>query len=59
MRWFGQLNIDRFRVYLTGQNLWTWTPTEEMNRYDPEMVQGRLIYYPIMKIYNLGLSINF
>ena len=54
-----KLSIDQVRIFLTGQNLWTYTPTYEMERYDPEMIQGRQIYHPIMQIYNLGVAVTF
>jgi TonB-linked SusC/RagA family outer membrane protein len=56
---FERLKIDKVKIYLTGQNLWTYTPIEEMKKYDPEMVQGRLVYYPIMQVYNFGVSVTF
>lgn len=58
-RWFSRVKIRNVRVFATGQNLWTWTRSPEMKRYDPEMVQTRMVYYPLMKIYNFGASINF
>lgn len=55
-----KVGIDDMRVYITGQNLATWTPfSKMMNRYDPESQTGRLIYYPVMKVYNFGISITF
>ena len=57
--WFGRLNIDQFKFFVSGQNLWTYTPCSQMDHFDPEMIQGRLIYYPIMEIFNMGLSIIF
>ncbi|MCD8174140.1 MAG: TonB-dependent receptor [Alistipes sp.] len=58
-RWFSRIRINGIRVFANGQNLWTWTKTPEMKRYDPEMVQTRTVYYPLMKIYNFGASVNF
>ncbi len=54
-----RLGIAGLRVFVTGQNLLTWTPTHEMNRYDPEMIQGRQVYHPIMQVYNTGVSVTF
>lgn len=55
-----KVGIDDMRVYITGQNLVTWTPfSKMMNRYDPESRTGRLIYYPVMNVYNVGISLTF
>ena len=55
-----KVGINDMRVYITGQNLFTWTPfSKMMNRYDPESSTGRLIYHPVMCVYNIGISLTF
>ena len=53
------IGIDNIRVFLTAQNVWTWTPTHQMKNFDPESIQHRTIFYPLMQIYNVGVSITF
>jgi hypothetical protein len=54
-----RMRIAGLRVFITAQNLFTWTPTHEMDRYDPEMIQGRQVYHPIMQVFNTGVSVTF
>lgn len=58
-KWMKSIGIDNIRVFLTAQNVWTWTPTHQMKNFDPESVQNRTIFYPLMQIYNVGVSITF
>lgn len=51
-----KLGLSKTRIYLNGQNLWTF---DKLNFVDPEAAGGRLLLYPMMKIYNLGLNITF
>ena len=53
------IGIDNLRVFLTAQNVWTWTPTHQMKNFDPESIQHRTLFYPLMQIYNVGVSITF
>lgn len=67
--WVGKVGLDNVRLYLTGQNLLTWTKMK--NGFDPEISEfnssldtsdgkvnsGRV--YPNMKVYALGLDITF
>lgn len=48
------LKINSLRIYLTGQNLWTWAL--EYKGWDPE-TGGDVL--PISKIYSAGISVNF
>ena len=58
-KWMKSIGIDNIRVFLTAQNVWTWTPTHQMKNFDPESIQHRTIFYPLMQIYNVGVSITF
>lgn len=52
----GRLRINRLRVYVSGENLLTFTPTKWV---DPEIPAGRLQYYPQSKVMTVGISLNF
>ena len=56
-RWLPQL--ESMRIYLNGSNLLTFTP---LDANDPENTgggYGSFIRYPLMKIFNLGVKLNF
>ena len=56
-RWFRQL--ESMRIYLNGSNLLTFTP---LTANDPENTGGgynQFIKYPLMRIFNLGVKLNF
>ncbi|MCJ8164300.1 TonB-dependent receptor [Pontibacter sp. E15-1] len=44
------------RVFANGNNLITWS---KMKTYDPEAPAGRGQFYPQMKVYNAGVSLQF
>lgn len=59
-RFTDQLGVNKFRAYITGQNLLTFTKLKA--GYDPEVnsseaSNGRV--YPITKVLAIGLSVNF
>lgn len=56
-RWMQTLHIDRLRVYMTAQNLFTLT---RYSGYDPE-VGGGTDYgnYPQSRTFTFGLNLNF
>lgn len=58
-----KLNIQKVRVYLSGQNVWTWT---KATGYSPEAQLGDITasgadngVYPIPAIYSFGLNVTF
>lgn len=51
-----KISISNARVYLNGQNLFT---LDKLKYWDPESVQSRLVLHPIMKTYNVGISMTF
>ncbi|UII24876.1 SusC/RagA family TonB-linked outer membrane protein [Fulvivirga maritima] len=53
---FAKLGIERVRVFANGNNLITWS---EMDTYDPEAPEGRGEFYPQMKVYNVGVNVQF
>lgn len=48
--------LNSLRVYVTGQNLFTW---DKLKYVDPEAKTTDQFKYPQLRIYNLGLSLNF
>lgn len=49
------LSVENFRLYLSGTNLYTWS---KFNLWDVEM-GGNGLDYPIQKVFNVGLQLNF
>ncbi|WP_286949621.1 TonB-dependent receptor [Mesonia sp.] len=58
---YENLGINRFRIYVSGENLWTGTSLSEI--FDPETIgggtDGNGNVYPLSKTFALGLNINF
>ncbi|MGZ3860164.1 MAG: SusC/RagA family TonB-linked outer membrane protein [Flavisolibacter sp.] len=65
-----RLKLSSVRVYLTGQNLWTYSPMFKITKnFDPEVIEGSDpeinsgggdgFSYPMQKTFTLGASINF
>ena len=56
----GKIGVERLRIYLSGENLFTWTKLET-DYLDPEQVMhdptGRS--YPMGKIFSFGLELSF
>jgi TonB-linked SusC/RagA family outer membrane protein len=52
-----KMKLDRIRFYLSGSNLLTFSGLDQ--GLDPENTSGSASYYPLMKIVNLGININF
>ena len=65
-----KLKISSFRVYATGQNLWTHSPMYKITKnFDPEVIEGSDaeinagggdgFSYPMQKTYTIGVNIVF
>jgi TonB-linked SusC/RagA family outer membrane protein len=52
-----KIKLDRVRFYLSGSNLLTFSGLDQ--GLDPENREGRPTDYPLLKIVNLGININF
>lgn len=54
-----RFHIQKIRVYVSGENLWTSTNVKGM--FDPETIGGGWggNVYPLSKVYSFGLSVNF
>jgi hypothetical protein len=62
-RWLQPLHVSSVRVFLSGQNLYTWT---KFNMYlDPENINlsntdfSKQSIYPTSRIYNFGVNVQF
>jgi hypothetical protein len=65
-----KISAESIRVYVTGQNLWTYSPMFRITRnFDPEVIEGADpeinagggdgFSYPMEKTISAGISINF
>lgn len=54
-RWVQKIRMDRVRIYLSGTNLLT---ISKFKLWDPEMA-GNGLGYPVQRVYNLGVNIDF
>ncbi|HDR51151.1 MAG TPA: SusC/RagA family TonB-linked outer membrane protein [Mariniphaga anaerophila] len=48
--------ISNLRVYLSGENLLTFSPTE---LFDPETPRGRSQFFPHSKVFSAGVNVTF
>lgn len=55
--WLKRATIQKVRLYASLQNLFTISKT--LPGYDPENSISNGNYYPIMRMYNVGLSVEF
>ena len=51
-----KMKLSNLQVYLSGQNLWTWTTVKNV---DPEMAYDRGNNYPQQEVYSFGVKIGF
>lgn len=51
-----KLKLERMRVYVSGENLFTITDVEGL---DPEAPDGKGGFYPLSKVVNIGLNLTF
>lgn len=65
-----RIGISNARIFLTGQNLWTYSPMFKITRnLDPEVIEGgdpemnpntgNGMAYPMLKTYTLGINVTF
>ena len=52
----GMIGIESARVYVSGQNILTWSKIEN---FDPEISDQNGIYYPQQKVISIGVDIKF
>jgi TonB-linked SusC/RagA family outer membrane protein len=51
-----KLSLKSLRVYMNGQNLVTWT---KMEYFDPEIPSSNGAVYPMMRVFNFGVNVQF
>jgi len=50
------IGLQSFRIYVSGQNLLTWTP---LKNFDPEISNNYGLYYPQQRVISLGVNVKF
>ncbi|MBN2174079.1 MAG: SusC/RagA family protein, partial [Bacteroidales bacterium] len=70
-QWVSKIKIQNAQIYLTGENLWCWSPLYKHTKdfdvtntagSDADLTSGTSgdnYSYPLMKSFSLGLSITF
>lgn len=70
-RWISKIRMQNAKVYLSGENLWSWSPlykhskdldVEAVRGSDRDLTEGTSgngYNYPILKSVSLGLSVTF
>lgn len=51
-----KIGVKNLRVYINGQNLYTWT---KMPYFDPEIPNSSGAIYPVMRVFNGGFNLQF
>lgn len=54
--WLSRIGVAKMRIYANGTNLFT---ISSWDFWDPELGDGRGTAYPITRVYNVGLRLNF
>lgn len=60
MSTIGRTNLQRLRVYVSGENLWTGTKLTKI--FDPELIDNPGSggsQYPLSKVWSIGLNLTF
>ena len=55
-RIINKIKIKSLRVYVSGQNLLTWS---SLKNFDPEVSDTQGMYYPQQKVVSVGLNVTF
>ena len=55
-KWLNKLSIDNLRIYLSGENLATFT---KFRGLDPERIGNASDLYPLNKSYSIGINVGF
>jgi hypothetical protein len=61
-RWLNQIKVDDIRIYVNGNNLFTWSKFFDLYSLDPEKdpnTNSDRVVYPPQKVYNIGINITF
>jgi TonB-linked SusC/RagA family outer membrane protein len=55
-KWIENIGLKHARIYTNGMNLLTFSP---FKLWDPESKSSNGLYYPIQRIFNFGIEVNF
>lgn len=55
--WIKRIGLNQVRFYVQGQNLMTWDGLDQLDM-DPESNTNGY-WYPLLKVYNFGVNVNF
>jgi TonB-linked SusC/RagA family outer membrane protein len=55
--WLERAGISKLRVYVSGENLATWT--DFIETIDPEFLSNRGLIYPLQRTWSAGLNLTF
>ena len=52
-----KVGVEKFRVYFSGDDLWEWTKIKD--GYDPEYGEGSNNIFPLCRMLNFGVELEF
>lgn len=52
-----KVGVEKFRVYFSGDDLWEWTKIKD--GYDPEYGEGSNNIFPLSRLLNFGVELEF
>ncbi len=52
-----KVGVEKFRVYFSGDDLWEWTKIKD--GYDPEYGEGSNNIFPLCRLLNFGVELEF
>lgn len=55
--WLEKMKINNLRIYVSGQNLLTFTPA--WRGFDPEINNANAEFYPLMRTFTVGVNVTF
>lgn len=58
LKWSEKFGSDKIRFYANGLNIFTWNKMHNKD-FDPELSQYGTLTYPIEKIFNFGVNVEF
>ena len=58
LKWSEKIGSDKIRFYTNGLNIFTWDKMHNKD-FDPELSQFGTLTYPIEKVFNFGINVEF
>ena len=63
LKFLREANISGLRLYVSANNVYTWTFSDLIEGIDPELTNDststRGLIYPLTRVYNLGINLSF